>query len=177
MLVLVLLCSAPGARADEVLSVRVEEGQNLRDIAKQYLGDPDLWTAILRANDLHSVTEVKAGTELEIPVTRIAKANSALADSLEAIQKATQEGARLFAADEIATAIQLHDEALAARKEARWEDSARLADQAGVSAEEALKVALADRDAKAEARLSDRQGWVEGQRPQDLVWDERPINA
>ena len=42
-----------------------------------------------------------------------------------------------------------------------------------MSASEALALALEQRDATAEALLSDRQGSVEGQRPQDLLWTDR----
>ena len=58
-----------------------------------------------------------------------------------------------------------------------WDEAARLANDAKVAAEEALASALAQRDATAEALLSDRQGSVEGQRPQDLLWTERPLDA
>ncbi len=44
-------------------------------------------------------------------------------------------------------------------------------------AEKALASALAQRDAAAEALLSDRQGWVEGQRPEDVVWSDRDTNS
>jgi hypothetical protein len=166
--------SAPAALAqqDEV-SVRVEEGQSLRDIARQHLGDPDLWTEILRANGLSSITDLQPGIELRIPVTEIAEANRALQGSLDAIQEATQEGARLFAPDQIGQAIELRDQALAQRTAGAWQESARLAADATIAAAEALESALAERDALAEALLSDRQGWVEGRRPEDLLWSDR----
>jgi LysM domain len=170
--------SVPAALAqqDEV-SVRLEEGQSLRDIARQHLGDPDLWTEILRANELRSITDVQPGIELRIPVTEIAEANRALQGSLEAIQEATEEGARLFAPDQIGQAIALRDQALAQRTAGAWQESARLAADATIAAAEALESALAERDALAEALLSDRQGWVEGRRPEDLLWSDRDLNA
>ena len=102
------------AQQGEII-VRVEEGQSLRDIARQHLGDPDLWTEILQTNGLGSITDIRPGVELRIEVSEIREANRALQDSLEAIQKATQEGARLFAPDLIGRALKLRDEALARR--------------------------------------------------------------
>ena len=36
---------------------------------------------------------------------------------------------------------------------------------------------LQRRDSSAEALLSDRQGWVEGQKPQEIVWSDRSLNT
>ncbi|HET6518630.1 MAG TPA: FecR domain-containing protein, partial [Geminicoccaceae bacterium] len=77
----------------------------------------------------------------------------------------------------IGQAIQLRDSALGQRRAGDWEGAAELADNARLTAERALEAALKQRDATAEALLSDRDGWVEGQRPQDLVWGDRPLNT
>ena len=45
----------------------VQDGQSLRDIAQEQLGDPDLWTEVLKANGLTSPADVRAGMELLIP--------------------------------------------------------------------------------------------------------------
>jgi hypothetical protein len=165
------------AQTGEGLTVRVEEGDTLRALAAEHLGDPDLWTEILRANGLSAITDVHPGLELRIPAAEVAQANRALEAALEAIQRATVEGARLFAPDEIAEAIRLRDQGVAERKGGRWAEAIRLAEQSRTHASQALTLALEQRDAAAEALLSDRQGWVEGQRPQDLLWTDRALNA
>ena len=178
LLVILIVSWAPVTTAaeDDSLRVQLQEGQSLRDLAQQHLGDPDLWAEILRMNGL-TVGDVRPGIELTIPIGRIAAANRALDQALQQIQSATEQGARLFAPDQIARAISLRDAAVAQRKAGAWEAAAKLAGEASASAEEALAAALAQRDAAAEALLSDRQGWVEGQQPQDLLWSERPLNA
>jgi FecR protein len=171
-----LACQGAAVAADAPLVVRLEEGQSLRDLAEQHLGDPDLWLEILRANDL-AVSDVRPGLEIVIPAAAIAAADRALQESLELIQEATLEGARLFAPDEIAQAIWLRDAAVAQRKAGAWDEAVRVAVDAKGLAEKALASALAQRDAAAEALLSDRHGWVEGQRPEDVVWSDRDVNA
>ena len=49
--------------------------------------------------------------------------------------------------------------------------------EARLAAVEASQLAAKGRDAAAEARLSDREGSVEGRTPQDLVWTERDRDA
>ena len=83
--------------------------------------------------------------ELKIPVGPVANANRALAESLNLIQQATEQGARLFAADRIGQAIRLRDAAVAKRKGGEWDEAARLANDAKAAAEEALASALAQR--------------------------------
>ena len=156
---LLTLHAAPAVAAEgDVVAVRLKEGQSLRDLAAEHLGDPDLWAEILRLNDL-SVGDVRPGIELKIPVGPVANANRALAQSLTLIQQATEQGARLFAPEQIGQAIRLRDAALAKRKGGEWDEAARLADDAKVAAEEALAAALAQRDA-------DRRGAA--QRPPGL---------
>jgi FecR protein/Glucodextranase, domain B/LysM domain len=164
------------AQTGEVVTVRVEEGDTLRDLAAEHLGDPDLWTEILRVNGLDAITDVRPGLELKIPAGEVAQANRVLQAALEVIQQATEEGARLFAPDEIADAIRLHDQAVGQRKDSNWAAAMSLADLARVTASEALALALEQRDTAAEALLSDRQGWVEGQRPRELLWTDRALN-
>jgi FecR protein/Glucodextranase, domain B len=177
LLILVALCPpAALAAEDDLLRIQLQEGQSLRDLAEQHLGDPDLWAEILRLNGL-TVADVRPGIELAIPVGQVAAANRALDEALQRIQSATEQGARLFAAEQIAQAISLRDAAVAQRKAGEWDAAAKLATDAMASAEEALAAALAQRDATAEALLSDRQGWVEGQRPQDLLWADRALNT
>jgi len=43
---------------NEVITVTVAEHQSIRDIAKEYLNDPNLWMDILRANGLNSPHEI-----------------------------------------------------------------------------------------------------------------------
>jgi hypothetical protein len=174
--VLCLIGHGALAQTDDSLTIRVEEGDTLRDLAARHLGDPDLWTEILRANELDAITDVHPGLELQIPAAQVLQANRALEAALEVIQHATEEGARLFAPDEIAEAIRLRDQGVAERKGGQWDQAIRLADLSRLAASQALALAIEQRDAAAEALLSDRQGWVEGQRPQDLLWTDRALN-
>ena len=55
-----------------------------------------------------------------VPVQQVAAADEALAFSLAAIQKATAEGARIFAPDEIGSAIENRDTAVERRDVGAW---------------------------------------------------------
>jgi len=172
----VLVSAAPGSAQtsdDEALSVIWREGDTLRGLAETYMGDADLWPQLLRSNGLSSVTELEPGVEIRIPTTLISRGKLALRRALDAVQAANREGARLFAPLAIERAIDLYDRALQARQDGAWEDVVLYAMAAEEFAQDAHRQATASRDAAAEAVVSDREGWVEGRRPEALVWTER----
>ena len=169
-----LLCfgsfNQAGAAGDQYLTVTIGPQETIRDVAERYLADPDLWPVILRTSGIPSVADVKAGTELKIPVTEVSSANSALSQSLTQIQKANAAGAQIFAPDEIGKAVDLNEQALRARLEAEWLMTHDLAVASYEQATTAITKSESQRDQAAEALVSDRSGQVEGQRPEDLSW-------
>jgi hypothetical protein len=64
---------APGPNpptADPTTSYRLQQAQYIFDIARQTLGDGQLWTEILRLNpSLHTEQPIPAGTELRLPAS------------------------------------------------------------------------------------------------------------
>ncbi|HRY25116.1 MAG: FecR domain-containing protein [Geminicoccaceae bacterium] len=176
-----LLLGAPAALAvveidGPLTTVRVEQGQSIRDLAALYLKDPDLWPQIIEFSGLGSVVDVRPGIELKVPVVQVAAADDALAISLVSIQKATAEGARIFAPIEIGTAIEKRDEAVEYRTAGEWREVVVHANEATAHAEQALDISLQQRDRAAEAVLSDIHGAVEGSKPVETGWSGRRLN-
>jgi hypothetical protein len=173
-----LICSNAVALppADEVVVVEVREGQSIRDIAEIHLGDANLWQELLRENNLQDITDIRPGLKLSVPAGRILRAKNAMHDSLNGIQQATQEGARVFAPVEISEAIRLYDEALSLRANGQWDDVTDRANQAKTLAQNALRLAMEVRDAAGQAVLSDREGWVEGRKSSELSWSDRTLH-
>ncbi|MCP4352497.1 MAG: LysM peptidoglycan-binding domain-containing protein [Desulfobacterales bacterium] len=171
---LVLMLSAgknvSAAGGSLVITVKVEKNQSIRDIAQQYLNDPDLWPDVLRSNGLKSPHEVLPGMTLRIPVGAISKANQKINDSKKLIREATKAGAKIFAPEIIAKAIKLREKALKRRKSGRWSDCASLADSSADEAKKALKISMANQDVAAEAILDNTQGEVQMRKPSDNVW-------
>ncbi len=165
-----------GQSGDSIVIV-VAEGESVRQISEKYLGDPDLWPIILRANNLQDITDLTSGQSLTLPVSEIQAAKQSLAVSLTEIQSANHQGAQLFAPKLIETAIGYRDEALAKHNGGSWSETLSLANLSLASAASARQVSEKNRDQSAEARLNDRQGWVEGQRPEELLWSDRKLNA
>lgn len=174
-LLMVAMCghSTAVAATSDRLEVVVRPGQTLRQIASDYLGDPNLWHEIVRASDLGSAAEVEPGTVLSIPRTEVSVAARALDAAAEKIREATEAGARVFAGDTIDAAVDARRQALEQRRAGRWGACRDAAARASDLAVRALRETKAARAASAEAVLRNGTGRVEGRRSVDLVWSPR----
>ncbi|MEE9610145.1 MAG: FecR domain-containing protein, partial [Desulfatiglandales bacterium] len=175
----VMLITASGVLplGAEMLTVTVQENQSLRDIAEEYLGNPNLWIDILRANSIESAADIKVGMQLRIPATALARANQALQEALGLIDKATMTGARLFAPSIIANAIETRDRAIAERNIGRYDSSYNLARQSGEKAHEALIICIANQNVPAQAIINYRKGTVQRREPESRIWNNASLNT
>ena len=172
------LFAAPVSAEDtRVVEVHLAPDQTIRQVAEQYLGDPDLWPEILRASNLSSVADLSASAVLRVPVDVIAAADHAIERSVAQIRSANVAGAQLFAPDEIGQAVSLYGKALDHRLLREWEASKDSALSSYSKATDALAISQSRRDQMAEALLSDRQGNVEGQKPADISWGDLAVRA
>jgi hypothetical protein len=163
--------------AAEMLTVTVRENQSLRDIAKEYLGNPNLWVDILRANKLTSASDIKVGMSLKIPATALMRANKELRGALGIIDKATMAGARLFAPDIIADAIELRNQAITKRNIGSYDLSYKLARESKEKAREALRICIANQNVPAEAIINYRKGTVQHRGTDVRIWNSAIINT
>lgn len=166
----------PSAAADPVV-VTVQKGENVRQIAARLLNDPDLWPDVLRANGYDSPHEIREGTVLKIPVASILTAHGKLTASEKMIQDATREGARVLAPDEIASAIDHRNQALAQREAGHWAQTIQLAATAEDDARIALEKSQKSRNLPAQAVLSQRKGRVNHRAPADTYWRDLSLGA
>jgi Glucodextranase, domain B/FecR protein len=178
---LTLVIGGVDARAqsadNQYLTVIVGSDTTIRQVAEEYLSDPDLWPEILRTSGIETVADLHPGMELRIPVNEISAANQALIESLGQIQKANEAGAQIFAPDNIGLAVDLHEQAQQKRLERQWASTKELAVASYAEATTAIERSEAQRDQKGEALVSDRNGQVEGQRPEDLSWRDLQLKT
>ncbi|MDX2441913.1 MAG: FecR domain-containing protein, partial [Desulfobacterales bacterium] len=155
-----------------IFTIRVKENQGIRDISKKYLGDPNRWEDVLRANDLKSPDEIKPRMLLRIPVGEVFQAKNELEVSGKLIQKATMAGAKIFAPKIIAKAIQLRDTALLKQKSGELHECINLAGSAATEGKKALKICISNQDVPAQAVVNDRKGYVHSRKPSDNLWKD-----
>ena len=166
-----------GAEAPQVLTLTLDRGTSLRELAKRYLEDPDAWPQILHASGLSSVDQLRPGVELRIPVGASLELARALAALHRLIYQATEAGALILAQPAIEDAMSRQAAAATARRAGALEEANRLAAHGIRAATAALSHSLERRGVPAEAILGSAGGRVERRRPTELDWTRIPVDT
>lgn len=160
-----------------ITTVTIKEGQTVRDLAREYLNNANLWTEILKLNGLKSITDVKAGMTLKIPSGAVQAADKELLNAQRKIQEATAAGATLFTPELIAQAIKKKEDAQSKKNNKDWAQAESLAREAQEIASRSLEECKKKNNVSAQAILSQRLGNVQGRTSNDLVWLDTPLKA
>ncbi|WP_157961590.1 FecR domain-containing protein [Acuticoccus kandeliae] len=165
---------AQGAQ-ERYLTVSYDAARPIRDVAAEYLDDPNLWPDILATTGVSAVSDLRPGDALRIPANAISLANYALNEALTTTQAANKAGAQIFAPAEIGAALEAYADALRHRTAKNWAITKTRADVSTTHALKAYEAAIHARDQAGEAVLSDRQGGVEGRKNDDYGWQNRAL--
>jgi hypothetical protein len=160
----------------EFENITFTSADTIRDFVGRHLGDPDLWPYVLELNQIATPTDLRPNDTLKMPVKQVRAADEALQQALNTIQTATAEGAQVFAPVQIGNAVASRETALERRETYQWGEVIDLSDIATLLAQEALEIAIAQRDRSAEAVVSDVQGDVQGRAPAEPRWSGRNLN-
>lgn len=174
-LTIVFLSSAQAQ--EDVITIKVKVGETIRQISTDYLGDPDLWQAILIANDLKTAADLKPGMTIKIPVTAITNAHKQLDKSQERTREAVKMGAKILAGDLVSEAIKLRNIALEHRKQNEWSECERLAKLAYSKADEAIKFCESQSNVPIKAELNNKVGMVQSRTLKENTWFHAPLHT
>jgi len=161
----------------DLVKVVFKKGDNIREISRQQLGDPNLWEDILNRNNISSPDNLFPGTELIIPRDEIKNCEKAVREASARISSATNSGARLFAEKLIDESISLYDKAVIERKKGNFAAAIVLAQQSLAKSEAAIEAAAKNRDVSGEAALTARKGKVENRGLADQLWRELMLQS
>jgi len=167
----------PSVLAEETFAVILGPDQSLRDLAADYLGDPNAWPEILRANRLDSPHQVQPGMSLSLPVAAMRDLGLVLSHLRGLIYRATAAGAEVFATQSIASALSDQASATEARRRGDLSVALRLARSGIAEASRALDRSLSRRDVAAEAVLDAAGGVVQRRLPSEYDWTPIPIRT
>lgn len=178
-LVLALLYNSAGllAQSPKEQTITVQTGESIRDLAQKHLGDPDLWAEILKSNRVASAADLKPGMVLMISADLVQLSQQQLQNALLSIQTATEAGAKVFAADSLARAMDFYATAVTSRQNSEWQKCIELARRAKIIAGNATQQTMIMRNTTGVAELTDRKGSVESRKSTESVWKDAPLKA
>lgn len=162
--------------APDTVTVTLEARDSLRQLAQQYLGDPNEWETILRYNGYSDIRQITARTEIRIPVKAYRDASRQIENASRVIQEANLEGAGVLAKAQIGQSIQLKIRAAGLKKAGKLDESEKTATQAIAAGQQALEIARQKKIRSVSAVLFHKQGSVQSRKSEELLWNEAIIN-
>ncbi|NOX18421.1 MAG: FecR domain-containing protein [Chlorobi bacterium] len=159
------------AQNEEVVLITYQN-ERLRSIAEQYLGNPDYWEIILSYNNLKSVSELKSGMKLKIPVGLVSATLERISEASEIIGKANENGAKIFTPDLILEAEKYSNSSLRLKKSGEWRKAESSAAKAFKMGKASLERSLLFRNKSADATITYAEGTVQKKRPNQKLWSE-----
>jgi len=167
---LFLLFQCFAIAADDDVTVTLKGDETLRTLAIKYFGEPNDWEVILFYNGYQSVGEVNIGTALKIPVGLYKKITKQLDDAQLAITQANNEGAGILAKDLVEAAISAQKESVELKKKGQLDLSLKRANDAVLSANNAIQQTQTKRVKSISAILSEKKGKVQSRKKDQTIW-------
>lgn len=150
----------------------IYNNESLRALAEEHFDDPNLWTTILKFNNLNSAADLKPGMELQIPAALVKKTREKLTNTKNVINIATKNGAKIFTPDLLDSSITFLDLATSQAGNEEWDLAYISIDRANRLALKSLETSQLLRNQSADATVSYRMGDVQSRKPSQRIWEE-----
>jgi hypothetical protein len=163
------------AQKGDVISLSVDPNFDIREAAKEYLGNADLWPYIVKHNNYKSLSEIKPGTALLIPQKKVKNLFEKIEFANKSIQEAVLIGAKVLAEENLANAESSIKDALKQRSEFEYDEADKSAIDAIAFAKKAYQQTKDIREKTIEAIISFKKGTVQKMFPSVFKWQNAEI--
>ncbi|MDA3861965.1 MAG: FecR domain-containing protein, partial [Melioribacteraceae bacterium] len=151
------------------------EHQSLRELAEEYLGNPDYWETILQFNNLESASELETGMKLEIPIGLVSSTLLKMDEAKNKISDANSNGAKVLT-PELDTEAELNfDKVLNLKRQGEWEEAYDTLQDVLKLATESIEQVRLLRKSAADATISFTKGDVERRKPVEKLWSDAEL--
>ncbi len=151
------------------------KNQSLRELAKEYLGNPDFWEAILQFNNLESTSKLKEGMNLRIPTGMITSTILKIDEAKSKISEANSNGAKVLTPKLITEAEVNFNKVLILKQLGNWNAAYDTLHDVLKLANEALEQVRLLRESSADAAISFRKGVVQKRKPVEKLWSDAEL--
>lgn len=145
---------------------------NLRQIAKDEFGDPNLWQYILKYNNLNINSTPQNGKSLIIPSKKIKDLTNKFIQAETSVKNAVDIGAKVLSEDLINSAISKLNIAYKLKREFEIDKLNKLCDEIIKEADNAYKRTKEIREKTIDAILSYKVGTVQKLLPSTIKWND-----
>jgi hypothetical protein len=149
--------------------------QDIRQLAEEYLGNPNYWEAILSASDIKSLSELKEGDILIIPTQLVQNTEGKTEQTLNTIRLASENGAQVFTPELINNSKVKLEKSKEYRQSNNWQLANQEISEALSLARQSLEQSQLLRKQSADATISFKKGEVQNRTPKERRWSEAPL--
>lgn len=164
-----IFLSIKGQNKDAV-KITVNDNFNIQRVAENYLGNKNLWTYILKANNLSGIEKIKTGMTLLIPVNKVKAAYSEIEKAKISLLEAVNIGAKILAEEYLNDAETLYKKSIKHSEEFEFEKSLASAKESILFSKRAYKQTKEIRDKTVDAIVSYKKGILQKRIFSSLSW-------
>jgi len=151
------------------------QNQSLRELAQEFLDNPDYWETILKFNDLKSISELKVGMKLNIPTGLVSSTLQKMEEAKNKISDANNNGAKVLTPKLITEAELNYDKVITLNNQGNWKEAYDALDSVIELATESLEKVKLLREISADATISFTKGDVEKRKPIEKLWSDAEL--
>ncbi len=151
------------------------QNQSLRELAKEYLGNPDYWETILQFNDLESTSELEEGMNLKIPTGLVTSTLLKIDEAKSIISDANSNGAKVLTPELITEAEVNFNKVISLKQLGNWDAAYDTLHDVLKLATESLEQVRLLRESSADATISFTKGIVEKRKPVEKLWSNAKL--
>lgn len=161
----------------DFLEVTITGKEGLRELSQKYFGDPNQWKLILTYNNLESPLQIKDGAVLKIPAGLYTSLLQKTAKANDAIEKATDAGAKVFFESDLKKATDILGKSKEAKNNARLKEASDLADESAGIALKVFEQTTLKRNKTSDATITFKKGDVQKKAAIEPIWSDADLYA
>jgi hypothetical protein len=163
------------AQTKDNIRVTITSQTDVRKLAQDYFGDPDLWTYILKYNNIKDLSSVQSPVQVIIPQKKVKDLLELFDDASRSIQDAVKAGAKILSPDLLDKSSNDYYDALKAKNNLDFDSSLEFLIEAVDQSKKAYNRTMEIREKTLDAVISYKKGTVQKMFPSVLNWENAEL--
>jgi len=163
------------AQTKDNIRITITGRTDVRKLAQDYFGDPDLWTYILKYNNIKDLSSVQSPVQIIIPQKKVKELLELFDNASKSIQDAVKAGAKILAPDLLEKSSGDYYDALKAKNILDFDSSHDYLIEAVDLARKAYSRTMEIREKTMDAVISYKKGTVQKMFPSVLNWENAEL--
>ena len=163
------------AQTNDDIQVTINNQTDMRKLSRDYFGDPNLWTYILKFNNIKDPSSIQTAIRITIPRKKVKELLELFENASSVIQDAVKTGAKVLAPDLLEKSANEYSDALKSKNALDFDSSREDLIEAIDLADKASSLTMEIRERTLDAIISYKKGTVQKMFPSILNWENAEL--